>query len=354
MKNILILNRRCIKHPESGGAEIYTLKIAEAFSDQGIKVEWFSSCPDGLAAEEEINGIRFLRKGSEISTHFYGLLYALKRKDCLVIDEFNGIGFMTFFMNNSIMLIHQIYGRFWTVELGFLGYMPRLAEKLLLWLYRNKPAVTVSASTRDNLQKFHFRDVTIIHNGLDVDPLENIPDKEPELTVAFLGRLKKTKNPEDAIRAFLLVRETVSKAKLWFIGDGPLYKVLKKKYACVESISFFGFVDNQKKYELLQRAHLLFVPGIREGWGQVVIQANAAGTPAIGYNIEGLRDSIRDRVTGLLVRDFKDMSADAVRLWEDKGRYQDMCCNAMNFAKGFSWKKTGDEFVSFLQGRGLI
>jgi hypothetical protein len=39
---VLILNRRCIKHPEKGGAENYTYHIARGLIEAGYSVEWFS------------------------------------------------------------------------------------------------------------------------------------------------------------------------------------------------------------------------------------------------------------------------------------------------------------------------
>ncbi len=50
----------------------------------------------------------------------------------------------------------------------------------------------------------------------------------------------------------------------------------------------------------MQRAHILLAPGIREGWGLTITEANASGTPTIGYNIVGHKDSIKHGQTGLL------------------------------------------------------
>jgi glycosyltransferase involved in cell wall biosynthesis len=52
----------------------------------------------------------------------------------------------------------------------------------------------------------------------------------------------------------------------------------------------------------LSRAHIILVPAVREGWGLVVTEANAMGTPAIGYDdVPGLRDSIRHGETGITI-----------------------------------------------------
>lgn len=353
VKKVLILNRRCIKHPERGGAEAYTYHLARALVEKGARVEWFSSKPDELKDEEEIDGIRFIRKGNEFTTHFYGFLYALKNRDHLIIDEFNGIGFFTFCMDNSMILIHQLYKEFWTAELGIVGYPLKFAEKLLLRLYRNKPAITVSDSTFNDLRDIGFYDIKIIHNGLEIEPLEKVTDRGQRLTLVYLGRLKKTKRPEDAIKAFVLIQKEIPCAELFIIGDGPLYSKLTTKYSSIGGIKFLGYLYDEGKYEILKIAHFLLIPSIREGWGQVVIQANAMGVPAIGYDVHGLRDSIRDGETGMIVKDFKEMSSTVIELWNDKERYKNMCENSINWAKRFSWEKTKGEFIYYLTERGL-
>lgn len=353
MKNVLILNRRCIHHPDRGGAEVYTFELAKAFVEQGKVVEWFSSKGKDLKGEEEVEGLRFVRKGNELTTHFYGFLYALKKRHGLIIDEFNGIGFFTFFMKNSIVLIHQLYDDFWTAEFGLMGYPLKWIERALLTFYRKRPVITVSASTYEDLRQLGFKDITIIYNGLDFVPLNDVPEKEKSLTLVFLGRLRKTKTPEDAIKAFLLVRKGISNAKLWIVGEGPLTKPLKNSYGKVEGIDFCGFVSDQEKYELLSKAHLLLVPSIREGWGQVVLQANAVGTPAIGYDVKGLRDSIKDGETGFLVRDYDGMAKRVTDLWRDEDRYVTISKNALAWARHFSWERTKTDFISCMKSRGL-
>jgi len=351
---VLILNRRCIKNPEKGGAEIYTYHLAKALIEKGISVEWFCCHVKGLTTEEKIENIKFIRKGSELTTHFWGFLYAIKKKKCLIIDEFNGMGFFTFFKKNSIILIHQLYDNFWTSQLGILGYPFKLLEKIFLFLYRKKTAITVSQSTYNDLKNIGFKDIKIIHNGLETEAVNFDDKKKPNLTLVYLGRLKKTKNPEDAIKAYFIVKKLISECELIIIGDGPLFSALKSKYENIDGIKFTGYIDDIKKLEILKKAHFLLVPSIREGWGQVVIQANAMGTPAIGYNVSGLRDSIIDGKTGFLVKDYKEMAEVIIKLWRDKSIYKELKTNALLWAKNFSWEKTKKDFINYLKERHLI
>ncbi len=249
------------------------------------------------------------------------------------------------------MLVFQLYKEFWNAELGFWGYPFRLVEKMLLRFYRKRPAIIISNSTKEDLRELGFRDITVINIGVDIQPLETAAVKEDALTLIYLGRLKSTKNPEDAIKAFLAVRKVIKDAKLRIIGDGPLYEPLRKKYADVKEIIFHGFIDNRKKYDFLQRAHFLLIPSIREGWGMVVTEANAMGTPAIGYNVHGVKDSIRDGETGVLVKDHKEMAARILELWKTPDKYNAMCARSLAWARNFSWGRSRNEFLKFISER---
>ena len=53
----------------------------------------------------------------------------------------------------------------------------------------------------------------------------------------------------------------------------------------------FGRVDEATKHELMARAHGQLATSVREGWGLVVSEAAAVGTPTMSYDVPGLRDS---------------------------------------------------------------
>src|SRR5204863_3055881 len=57
-------------------------------------------------------------------------------------------------------------------------------------------------------------------------------------------------------------------------------------------VEFVGRVSQDRKYELMARAHAIVATSVREGWGLIVSEAAALGTPAITYDVAGLRDSV--------------------------------------------------------------
>ena len=163
--------------------------------------------------------------------------------------------------------------------------------------------LTVSQSSKRDLQDLGFSKVKVMPMGLSVQPLSKLREKEKNYTILFIGRLKRHKLPDHAIEAFLIIKKDFPAAKMWIIGDGYMKGQLEKLSDGNENITFFGRISNEEKYDLLSRAHVVLVPSIREGWGLVVTESNAMGTPVIAYDVHGLRDSVRQGENGILVRE---------------------------------------------------
>lgn len=348
---ILILNRRDIANPAGGGAEIYTHEIARGLvRTYACEVVVFSTRFPHSSASEIIDGVRYERRGNEATVHLWGMIYAVRKKtlfDC-IIDEFNGIGFCTFFLPNAMLLIHQLYKEFWFRELGAAGALPYLLEPLLLRLYRKRPAITVSESTRKDLLERGFGNVTIVMNAIGRPPaVATVKDAEP--TIVFLGRLRSTKQPADALEIFRRVKARIPAARLWIMGAGPLEARLKKSAEHVPGVTFRGWVGEEEKFSLLRRAHVLVVPSVREGFGINVIEAASEGCPAVGYNVPGLRDSIRHGETGFLADSADDAAGRIAGLFLDHAEYERMSQACREYAKNFDWRIRVDEFWNAIE-----
>jgi glycosyltransferase involved in cell wall biosynthesis len=96
---------------------------------------------------------------------------------------------------------------------------------------------------------------------------------------------------------------------------------------------------------------MILVPAIREGWGLVVTESNAMGTPAVAYNVPGLRDSIKDGQTGLLTHENnpQELASLAISLFRDSRTLIKISANAINFSRQFSWDKSTEIFYHILQ-----
>ncbi len=138
---------------------------------------------------------------------------------------------------------------------------------------------------------------------------------------------------------------------MWIIGDGYFRKKLESFET--KDVTFYGHISNEKKYDLLSRAHIILVPAVREGWGLIVTEANAMGTPAIGYDVPGLRDSIRHLETGITVMEKTPaaMAQQVISLLRDPDRLFKYSRNALEFSRQFSWDNTVNLFEKFLDNQ---
>jgi glycosyltransferase involved in cell wall biosynthesis len=352
---ILILNWRDVKNPASGGAEILTHEIAKRLVKKGHKVTLFTSSFKGAKENELIDGVQIIRKGGKYTVYLQAFKYYnqhFKGDFDVVIDEINTIPFFTpLYVKNGeklFTLIHQLAREFWfyetTIPLNLLGYA---SENLLLSPYKNTTTLTVSISTLNDLQKLGFSNLSIITKGSKFKPLKKTPKKEETPTLIYVGRLKNPKKPGDAVEAFKIIKKKIKNARLWIVGEGPLRKKLEQNSP--EGVTFFGHVSKKKQAELMSKAHAILVPGIREGWGLVVIEANAMGTPAIGYNINGLRDSIKNGVNGFLTQNNPQSLAEkAIQLIENKKLAKKLSANAIKNSREYNWNKSTEEFIDFI------
>jgi glycosyltransferase involved in cell wall biosynthesis len=126
--------------------------------------------------------------------------------------------------------------------------------------------------------------------------------------------------------------------------DGPLREEIAEYCNRTEAATFHGFVSLDRKVELLQSAWVYIAPSRVEGWGIVVLEANACATPAVGNDINGLRDSICDGTTGYLVPegDHDTFASRVVQLFDDETRRQ-FGSEGREWAQQHSWEQTVDD-----------
>lgn len=358
---ILFFNWRDIKNPDSGGAEAYIHEIARRLVLKGYKVNLFTKSFSGCKEQETVDGVEVTRQGNKYTVYLRARRYYqrnFKRFD-VVIDSINTVPFMTpgFIKKDKriFTIIYQLAREFWFHETPFpiswLGY--HWLENRWLKNYINIPTVTISNSSKDDLLNLGFRDVRIVPIGLNVKPLHYVPKKENSPTFIFVGRMGRAKCPDHVIDAFMCIKRQIPDSKLWMVGEGAMKK--KLQMLKIPDVTFFGYVNVSKKYDLMSRAHVILVPGLREGWGLIVTEANAVGTPAVGYKIHGLRDSIKDNETGFLCDPSpQSLAGKAIELIRNIDLRDRFSKKALEWSGEFHWDKSADEFSRYIDNKHFL
>lgn len=353
---VLWFSWRDINHPEAGGAEVFTYEVMQKLIKRGYSFTLFTSGYQDAPLNDNINGIHVIRRGGRYTVYGKAKKYYAKNKSNfdLVVDEMNVKPFSTpKFVNELPVLgfVHQVSrgGLFYEIPfpVNYITYYYLIKR----WLsnYRNTPTITVSESQKRILREFGVQEIYLVPEGLSVAPLVNVPKKETKPTVAFIGRLRGYKLPDHALRAFALIKKELPDARMFVIGDGYMRPKLERMN--VKDVTFYGKVDNQTKYTLLSKVHLVLVPSVEEGWGLVVTESNAMGTPTVAYNVSGLRDSVKDGQTGILVNSNspEGLAAAALKLLKDEESLAKLSENALSYSKQFSWNRTADAFDIILK-----
>lgn len=375
---ILILSWRGPKHPNAGGAEISTYEHAKGWVKAGHSVTLFTSAFIGCKEEEIINGIRIIRSGMQVFgvqwAVFRWYLFADHPKFDLIVDQFHGIPFFTpiYVKEKKLAFIHEVTKEVWGLNpwpwpfnqiVAFIG---QKVEPLVFKLfYKSIPFMTVSQSTKQDLVDWGIpkRNITIIHNGINIPKTNKLHPvrlklsvKEKKKTAVFLGSISKDKGIEDTIYIFKEIDNQDKDWQFWVIGKSDLryLKVIKntaKELGIFNKINFFGYVSERKKFELLSKAHVVVNPSIREGWGLTVIEAARVGTPSVGYNVAGLRDSIIDGKTGVLCKiDPIKCSKVVLTLINDEKKYKELKKNCIQWGSKFNWAKATRESLKLIEG----
>ena len=166
--------------------------------------------------------------------------------------------------------------------------------------------ISVSRRTADQLS--HELGVTrarlhVVPTGVPAAMFDITSNGRPaDFRVLFIGALSNEKDPLAALAAFArLARETPSRLRI--LGTGPLEKILDQRLheaGLTEIVELAGSVSDIRPH--LHWADVLLLTSKTEGLPAAVLEAAAAGVPAVAYDVGGVQETILDGITGTLLR----------------------------------------------------
>jgi glycosyltransferase involved in cell wall biosynthesis len=358
---VLIINWRDITHPWAGGAETYMHEIGCRWVEDGLHVEWLAQRYKGCTSAEMIDGIRVMRVGGRLTLYPRVIVrYALRLRGRfdVIVDCENGIPFFTpaFARIPRVLVIHHLHRDIFRREtkppFRWVGYF--LEGWVMPRMYRRTQVVTVSKSTLDDLVAMGFdRDqITIIHNGVHaLEGFVHRPSASPR--ILCMGRLTRQKRVDVVLRAMPSVLRAFPDARLDIVGQGPDRARLERlawSLNLAYHVRFHGYLPGSARDQLAAQAWVAVCPSAFEGWGVTAVEASARGLPVVASNVHGLRDSVRDGETGLLVPvDDPTAFADALcALIGDEEARARMGVAGMAWAARHSWDRSADQMSTLL------
>ncbi len=350
-RRILLINWRDTRNPEAGGAETYYHEIYRRLVSAGWQVDLLAHAFRGAPAEEQVDGIRVIRRGSR-SLFNYEIAPFVRHHQSdydLIIEDLNKLPFFTplYVSRPRLHMVMHFFGPaiFHETAFPFAAYVYSM-ERLISLFYRGERFVAISRSTHDEVAarvKRHAG-IDIVEPGIDTGFYQPSKPKATSPTLLCVSRLRKYKNVQLLIETMPRLRSEVPGVTLTIAGGGdycPALEDLARRRGVADAVTFAGRVTEEEKRDLLSRATLFVNPSAKEGWGITSIEAAMCGTVSVASDVAGLRDSVRNNDTGVLFPyDDRDAYVRAVvALLRDEPRRRQMEQSARRYAETFSWDR---------------
>lgn len=341
-RHVLFVAWRDLADPRAGGSELLVDRLASGIAARGDRVTLLCG---GRTAERPYTVIR---SGGPYSQFLRApLAYARHIRDCdVVVEVCNGMPFLTplWARKPTICMVNHVHTDLWSMRfpppLSTVGRI--LESRVMPWAHRRNLTLTISHSTADALKDLGVTAdrIRLLFNG--VEPPPPLQPRSPEPLFLALGRLTDYKRIDLLLRIWERVRPVVG-GHLVIAGDGPERSYLQSLAG--EGVTFTGRVSEAEKHRLLCAAWLLLHPALIEGWGLVVAEAAIRGTPTIGFDVPGLRDSVIHPHTGLLTTTEGGFASAWASLVLDDARRSAMAEAARAHAQRLQWSAAVDRFT---------
>jgi glycosyltransferase involved in cell wall biosynthesis len=358
---MVVVNWQDRENPHAGGAEIHLHEIFGRLAARGHDVTLLCSGWAGCAPRTRLDGIEVHRVGSRhtfqfVARGYYRRVLAATAPEVLV-EDINKVPLWTprWGATRTVALVPHLFGAaaFQEVSAPFAAAV-WLQERPIGFVYRGVPFEAISESTADDLAARGIPRslITVIHPGIDTDVYTPEPaERSAAPLVVYLGRLKRYKRVDLVIRAFAAMRHPTARLAIAGTGDHrPALERLAASLDLGERVKFLGFIAEAQKVALLRRAWVLAFTSPKEGWGITNLEAAACATPVVASNSPGLRESVRDGETGLLVPhgDLSALTGALRRLLDDPALVASMGAAGRRFAARFTWEAAAEQTEAHL------
>lgn len=343
---IAAVSWRDLANPISGGSEILVDRLLSELQARGHEVALVCGGPVGERP------YRVIEAGGRFSQYLVAPKVAKAEFNDwdVIIDVANGIPYFSPIWRRgaSICLMHHVHDEQWRMHFPrAVAEIGRALEcRAMPLAYRARLFVAVSQSTFDAMVEIGIApdSIRIIESGVDVPDTEHTSStRSDEPTFAVLSRFVPHKRVDLVLRAWARVQPVIG-GKLLVIGDGADREKLLPLVG--PGVELLGHVSEVKKLEVLSSAWMLVHSAYHEGWGMVVMEAAAVGTPTLALDVAGIRDSVVHGETGVLVPDLDALVDAWIALARDPDRLGRLGDAAKKRALSRPWSQTIDKYLA--------
>lgn len=236
-------------------------------------------------------------------------------------------------------------------------------------------------ATRTTVLNEHVRDIfarngvhehrlTHVPNGVEYEKFQNIDSAERSRvrekfglderpTVLFVGTVMPRKGVLQLVEAARSITESRDIGfQLVIAGETDLdpeylnrVKSIIRGSSLEERTVFTGYLEDHDLIPLYAESDVFVLPSFEEGFGMVVSEAMAAGTPVVASDINGVRQQVKNGETGLLVEpgDERAIESALYNLLNDRAKRERMGRASRSYAERFSWETITDQYIEIYE-----
>lgn len=353
-------------YPKRGvfvGIERFVGEYSQALLSKGHNIRVITTFWNGGKEREEYNGIEIYRVGdSSLRLGKIGRLFdlhystfgknVLKCEAIRATDIVHAVSTLTateYIKKIGVPVFSQFHHK---------GEIRRLADFLTLPFhlknernaYTGSDVIfTMSEANREVLITDYGIEaikIRIIPHGVDTSKFHRKRRRIDKTTLLFVGALTKRKGVEYLIKAF---KEIENKdVKLVLIGEGRERKNLESmvKGLGLKNVEFKGYLEDEELIKHYNMADIFVLPSLKEGFGQVLLEAMACGLPIIATDASAIPEVVGN--AGILVGPKNPKAlASAIRMLIDDEELRDELgeMGRKRVEENFTWEKVVDQTV---------
>lgn len=212
----------------------------------------------------------------------------------------------------------------------------------------------VSEAAAEYLSELTDQPITIIPNSIDLSfyrlpAKRHVPEPGEPKTILFVGRLERRKGVRYLLEAFQMLEQEDDNVQLIILGNGPSREKMEALAAELElkNVTFLGYVDNDVKLELLQKADIFCAPAIfGESFGIVLLEAMACGAVVVAGDNSGYASVMKETGAMSLVNphDTVEFARRLKLLLHDEALRKAWLAWAKQYVKQFSYENTVSQY----------
>jgi glycosyltransferase involved in cell wall biosynthesis len=256
------------------------------------------------------------------------------------------------FLGQGVVTLHDVgYKHFPQAHKPFQRFYLDLTTRFSAW--RASRVIADSQATADDLHHFYgtsHNKMQVIYLGLSpLAPAASDGLMPPERFFVFVGTLQPRKNIEGIVKAYQIYRAKSANPAEFVLAGGKGWLFDENWIAGADGVHLTGYISDEQKTMLYQKALALVFPSFYEGFGFPALEAMSLGTPVIASNTSSLPEVVGD--AGILVdpNDPEQIADAMLRIEQDPELTQRLFEAGKVQAQKFQWHETARQVLNLFE-----